>query len=135
MKKAELSNNAFRYWSKSVIVKYPNSRICFIKKDTVSKKYTHLVEKCTNLKHLLLASSFCQLTNLPYSHITKSNNSSMLNLLEIKEISGFKFINFTSFLNEFNLTKSHTIYIEKCHYFAPLENKIELTKSLCMGYY
>lgn len=135
MKKADLSANAFRYWSKTEVVKYPNSRICFIQKETVSSKYSHLIEKCTNLDNLLLASSFCQFTNLPYSHITKSNNSSMNKILNIIEISGFKFINFQLFLDEYKLNKSHTIYIEKCHYFASLENKINLTKSLCMGYY
>ncbi len=135
MKLAAISPNAFRYWKDCIAVKYYKSRVVFIHKDFIHKKYNYLVEKCTNLEGYIQSSSFCRYTNLPMSHLTKSNHSKIYQLLDIKVVEGIKFINLKFFLSNYELDYSHTIYIEKCKYFAPLEKKIKLTKNLCLGYY
>jgi hypothetical protein len=135
MKIANLSPNAFRYWKDCIAARYDKSRIVYIHKKYIHKKYKNLANKCTNLDGCIQSAPFCRYTNLPSSHLTKSNNSALYELLDIKTVEGVKFVNLNSFLDKFNLNNSFTIYIEKCRYFAPLEKKIKLTKSLCLGYY
>ena len=135
MKIGGISPNAFRYWKGCIAGKYDKSRIVYLHKHFIHKKYRHLIPKCTPLNGLIQSAPFCKYTNLPPSHLIKSNNSSLYNLFEIKFIEGVKFINLKAFLDKFELDYSYTIYIEKCKYFAPLEKKIQLTKSLCLGYY
>ncbi len=135
MKLAGISSNAFRYWKDCIATKYYKSRVIFIHKKFIHKKYEHLIDKCTNLKGYTQSSSFCRYTNLSPSHLTKSNQSKIYNILDIKTIDDIKFVNLKKFLSDHNLDYSHTIYIEKCRYFAPLEKKIKLTKNLCLGYY
>ncbi len=135
MKIAGISSNAFRYWRGCIAGKYDKSRIVYLHKHFIHKKYQHLIPKCTPLNGLIQSAPFCKYTNLPSSHLTKSNNSLLYNLFEIKFIEGVKFVNLKAFLDKFGLDYSYTIYIEKCKYFAPLEKKIQLTKTLCLGFY
>lgn len=135
MRLANISPNAFRYWKECISAKYDKSRIVYIHKDFIHKKYHHLIPECTPLDGLIQSAPFCRYTNLPSSHLTKSNNSTLYKLFDIKMVEGVKFINMKSFLDKFKLDYSYTIYIEKCKYFAPLEKKIQLSKSLCLGYY
>ncbi len=135
MKIAGISSNAFRYWRGCIAGKYDKSRIVYLHKHFIHKKYQHLIPKCTPLNGLIQSAPFCKYTNLPSSHLTKSNNSLLYNLFEIKFIEGVKFVNLKAFLDKFELDYSYTIYIEKCKYFAPLEKKIQLTKTLCLGFY
>jgi hypothetical protein len=135
MQLAGISPNAYRYWNDVASATYDNARAVFLEKETIHKKYKHLLKQCTPLDGLVQSSAFCALTNLPSSHLIKSNGSKIYDILEIKHICGFKFVNLQKFFNDYGLNKSHTIYIEKCHYFAPLEKKIKLTNSLCMGFY
>jgi hypothetical protein len=132
---ANISQGAYKFWNDVQMVVYDNSKTVFLHKKTIHKKYMHLVEKCHSLNGLIQASAFCALTNLPSSHLTKSNNSKIYNLLEIVTICNVKFVNIQKFYDDFNLTNFNTIYIEKCKYFAPLEKKIQLTSNLCLGYY
>jgi len=132
---ANLSPNAFRYWKKCIGVKYYKSRVVFLHKKYIHKKYINLIDKCSSLEGLIQSSAFCRCTNLPSSHLTKSNHSKIYDILNIEVIEGIKFINFKKFLAQYNLDCTYTIYIEKCKYFAPLEKKIKLTKKLCLGYY
>lgn len=135
MELANLSPNAFRYWKDCIAAKYDKSRIVYIHRKYIHRKYKDLVQKCTNLDGYIQSAPFCRYTNLPSSHLTKSNKSTLYELLGIKTIEGVKFVNLKSFLEKFNLDNSSIIYIEKCRYFAPLEKKIKLTKTLCLGYY
>ncbi len=135
MRLAKISPNAYRYWKNSIVSKYDKSRVLYLHKNYIHKKYEHLIPKCTPLDGLIQSTPFCRWTNLPSSHLTKSNNSGIYKLLGIRFIEGIKFIDLKSFLDKFGLDYSYTIYIEKCKYFAPLEKKIQLTKSLCLGYY
>lgn len=135
MKFAKISSNTFRYWKECISARYDKSRIVYLHKRFIHKKYRHLIPKCTPLDGLIQSAPFCRYTNLPSSHLTKSNNSNLYKAFDIKSIEGVKFINLKSFLDKFGLDYSYTIYIEKCKYFAPLEKKIQLTKTLCLGYY
>jgi len=135
MKLAGISPNAFRYWKGCVASKYDKSRVVYLQKHYIHKKYQNLISKCTPLDGLIQSAPFCRWTNLPSSHLTKSNHSTIYNLFEIHFIDGIKFINLKAFLDKFELDYSYTIYIEKCKYFAPLEKKIHLSKNLCLGYY
>ncbi len=135
MRLAGISPNAFRYWKDCIAIKYYKSRVVFLHKKYIHKKYIHLLQYCTNLEGYIQSAPFCRYTNLPHSHLTKSNNSKIYDLLNIKVVDGIKFVNLKKFLSSCGLDDNCTIYIEKCRYFAPLEKKIKLTNSLCLGYY
>ncbi len=135
MKLANISPNAFRYWKNCIAAKYDKSRVVYIHKKYILNKYKNLIDKCTNLDGYIQSVPFCRYTNLPSSHLTQSNHSALYGLFDIKIVEGVKFVNLKSFLKELGLDTSYTIYIEKCRYFAPLEKKIKLTKTLCLGYY
>ncbi len=135
MRLAGISPNAFRYWRDCIATKYYKSRVVYIHKKFVHKRYKSLIEKCSDLEGYIQSAPFCRYTNLPPSHLIKSNNSEIYKLLNIKIVEGVKFVNTKKFLSTFGLDMSYTIYIEKCRYFAPLEKKIKLTKNLCLGYY
>lgn len=134
---AGISSNAYLFWKKIIIGKFENSRVVFLMKNFIPKKYQDVVLKCTKLDGLVLSSAFCSFTGLASSHLTKSNQSQIYTLLEITEISGIKFVNLKKFYDDFNLKYELRIYIEKCKYFSPtpLEKRIKLTDSLCLGYY
>ncbi len=135
MRLANISTNGFRYWKECIAVKYYKSRVVYIHKEFVHPKYKHLVANCTKLDGLVQSAPFCRYTNLSSSHLTLSNRSNLLSVLEVKFVDGVKFVNLKKLLDRYGLTQENTIYIEKCKYFAPLEKKIPLTKSLCLGYY
>jgi len=135
MRLANISPNAYRYWRDCIATKYYKSRVVFLHKRYIHKKYQNLIDHCTDLSGYIQSAPFCRYTNLPHSHLTKSNNSKIYDLLNIKVVEGIKFVDLKKLLSLFDLDKSRTIYIEKCKYFAPLEKKIKLTDSLCLGYY
>lgn len=134
---AGISSNAYLFWKNIVIGKFENSRVAFLLKESIPKKYINEINKCTNLNGLVLSSTFCSFTGLPSSHLTKSNGSKIYNMLEILEISGIKFVNLKKFYDDLNLNYNLIIYIEKCKFFSPtpLEKKIKISDNLCLGYY
>lgn len=134
---AKISPNAYLFWKKIIVAKFENSRVVFLMKDRILQKYKHIISQCSNLDGLVLSSAFCSFTGLAPSNLVKSNASQIYPLLEICEISGIKFVNLKKFYDDFGLKYDLRIYIEKCKYFSPtpLEKRIRLTQSLCLGYY
>lgn len=132
-----ISSNAYLFWKNIAIGKFENSRVVFLQKYSIPKKYEEDINKCTNLDGLVLSSAFCSFTGLPSSHLTKSNGSKIYDMLEITEISGIKFVNLKKFYDDLNLNYKFRIYIEKCKFFSPtpLEKRIKLSDNLCLGYY
>lgn len=92
---------------------------------------------CQDLSGLVASSAFCSFTGLASSHLTKSNHSNLYEKLRILSIEGIKFVDLKQFYDDIELPYHYNIYIEKCHFFspAPLEKKIKLTDTLCIGYY
>lgn len=136
-KVARLSKNAFKFWKKCLIARYGGSRTIFLRKDSIPLKYYDFIQHCDDLSGFVLASAFCSFTSLSPSHLVKKNNSQIYHLLEIKEICGVKLVNLRSFYDMLHLSYDKYLYIEKCHFFSPtpLEKRIRLTSSLCVGYY
>lgn len=134
---ARISSNAYLFWKNIIIGKFENSRVVFLMKNSILSKYQNTVLKCSNLDGLVLSSAFCSFTGLAPSNLIKSNGSQIYPLLEICEISGIKFVNLKKFYDDLGLKYDLRIYIEKCKYFSPtpLEKRIRLTQSLCLGYY
>lgn len=132
-----LSAGAYKFWKGGVSAHYGGSRTVFLLKSSVPKKYQAQLEKCSDLSGLVLASAFCNFCGLANSHLVCSNCSKLNELLEIRKISGFKFVNLRSFYAKLGLSLGTKIYIEKCKYFSPepLEKRIKLTPTLCLGYY
>ncbi|MBZ7986567.1 cysteine permease [Campylobacter canadensis] len=136
-KLAKVSQNAYKFWSNVKTANYPNSRIVFLEKTSIILKHQDIKEKCTDLSGLILASSFCAMSNLAPSHLNAKNGSKLLDVLDLVEICGVKFINLRNFYKKLKIPHNAHIYIEKCCYFAPepFEKKIKLTPTLCLGYY
>ncbi len=136
-KLANISKNAYRFWSDVKIAKYPNSNIVFLHKLYINKKYTHIIPQCTDLSGYVLASAFCHHTNLSRSHLVSKNNSKLYDVLDIISPNKVKLINLRDFLHKYNIPANAHIYIEKCCFFgpSPFEKKIKLTDVLCLGYY
>lgn len=134
---ADISQNAYKFWKNTISASYSGSRTVFLHKKSIPKKYQHLLPACSNLEGLVLASAFCSFTGLASSHLTFSNGSNLYEMLGIKKIARFKFVNLKNFYDKLDLSYDTRIYIEKCKYFspAPLEKRIKLTGSLCLGYY
>lgn len=134
---AGVSKNAFNFWSKAQIATYQGSRTIFLRKKTLPKKHLAATQKCADLSGFALASAFCSFTTLSPSHLVATNGSKIYDLLEIKEICGVKLVNLRAFYDFLGLGYDKFIYIEKCHFFspAPLEKRIKITPTLCVGYY
>lgn len=134
---AKISKNAYKFWKKVEIGRYQGTRTIFLHKNTILTKHQDILEKCTDLSGFVLASAFCSFTSLSPSHLVKKNNSAIYKLLEFKEISGIKFVHLKKFYDFLGLGYHQHIYIEKCHFFSPtpLEKRIKITPSLCVGYY
>ena len=135
MKKANLSPNAFRYWSRCKAAKYEDGRAVFLHKESIIKKYQYLINDCTKLDGFVQSQAFCNFTGIAPSHLIKSNGADIYKILDIMIVENIKFINLRALLNSLDIPHDSTIYIERCSYFAPLEKKIQLTKNLCVGYY
>ncbi len=135
--KADISSNSYRFWKDVIAAKYIGSRVVFLNKKTILKKYKKLASSCKELNGLVTASAFCKFTGLAPSHLIKSNNSKLYYKLEIIEICRIKFVNLKKFYDDLKLDYSYQIYVEKCKYFgpSPLEKKIKLSSELCLGYY
>lgn len=136
-KLAHISKNAYKFWKNAYIAKYQGTRTIFLHKDFILKKHQEALKKCDDLSGFTLASAFCSFTTLAPSHLIAKNNSQIYHLLEIKELCGIKFVNLKAFYDKLGLSYDKYIYIEKCHFFSPtpLEKRIKLTASLCVGYY
>ena len=55
--------------------------------------------------------------------------------MEITRIGKSKLVNLRNFYDRFRLPYHYYLYIDKCSNFSPLEKKIPVTKTLCLGYY
>lgn len=136
-KKAAISPNAYRYWKSIVAAKYESTRTIFLETKFIPAKYDGIVRTCTNLCGLVPSAVFCSYTGLASSHLIKSNGSKLYEKFRIITICGIKFVDLKQFYDDLELDYRYNIYIEKCCYFspAPLEKKIKLTSTMCIGYY
>ncbi len=132
-----ISSNAYRFWKSVKAVKYDESRVVYIEKNSIPAKYQHYIKKCTDLSGYVQAQAFCKYTGLASSHLTKSNGSKIYTIFEILQIKSVKLINLKMFYDYLGLDYNYHIYIEKCRYFGPfpLEKKIKLGGGMCVGYY
>ncbi|WP_169753352.1 cysteine permease [Campylobacter mucosalis] len=134
---AGISSNAYLFWKNAISAKFENSRVVFLYKKSIPKKYENILPNCSDLNGLVLSSTFCSFCGLASSHLTRSNGSKFYELVQIKEICGIKFVNLKKFYDDFGLDYNLRIYIEKCKFFSPtpFEKRIRLTDTLCLGYY
>lgn len=136
-KLAGISKNAFKFWKNALVASYQGTRIIFLHKNHILSKHQEALKLCSDLSGFTLASAFCSFTTLSPSHLVKKNGSQIYKLLELKELCGVKFVNLKAFYDSLGLSYEKYIYIEKCHFFSPtpLEKRIQITPSLCVGYY
>lgn len=134
---ANISGNAYRYWKHGIAAKFEGSRTVFLQKSSIPPKHTSALAHCTPLEGMVPSQAFCDFTGLAPSHLTQSNGSRLYEKLHIITVNGIKFVNLKRFYDDLGLAYHFHIYIEKCHFFAPtpLEKKIKLTDTLCVGYY
>lgn len=135
--KVGISSNAYRFWKNVQAARYDGCRAVFLDKRTILKKYDQDVLTCTDLSGFVQSQAFCAYTGLAPSHLIKSNNSILYNLLEIIDVNGIKFVNLKKLYDDLKLDYKYHIYVEKCRYFgpSPLEKKIKLSSEMCLGYY
>ena len=136
-KNAVISSNAYLFWKNVISAKFENSRIVFLRKNSVPAKFQNIIKACTPLNGLIPTGVFCSFTSLAPSHLVAKNGSKIYELFKFYEICGIKFIDLKKFYDDFNLSYSYRIYIEKCKFFspAPFEKRIKLTETMCLGYY
>ena len=136
-KNAGISSNAYLFWKNAISAKFENSRIVFLHKKCIPARFREAAARCSNLAGLVLTSAFCSFTTLAPSHLVAKNGSKLYPLFDLREICGIKFINLKKFYDDFGLDYDYRIYIEKCSFFspAPLEKRIKLTETMCLGYY
>lgn len=134
---ANISSNAYLFWKGAIYAKFENSRIVFLHRKSLPSKFERFASSCTNLNGLVLTSTFCSFTGVSPSHLVEKNGSKLYKIFELKEICGIKFINLKKFYDDLGLSYEYRIYIEKCKFFSPepLEKRIRLTDTLCLGYY
>lgn len=134
---AGISGNAYKYWNNSVSARFEGGRSVFLQKSTLPTKYHHALNQCTPLTGSVPAQAFCTFTGCASSHLTQSNGSKLYEKLRIYSVCGVKFVDLQRFYDDLKLPYHLQIYIEKCHFFAPspLEKKMKLTDTLCVGYY
>lgn len=134
---AGISKNAYKFWKNAFAASYSGSRFVFLHKNHILKKHSEALAKCSDLSGFTLASAFCSFTTLSPSHLVEKNGSQIYKILEFKELCGVKFVNLRAFYDFLGLDYDKFIYIEKCHFFspAPLEKRIQITPTLCVGYY
>ncbi|MGF7442084.1 cysteine permease [Campylobacter concisus] len=136
-KNAGISSNAYLFWKNVISAKFENSRIVFLRKNSIPVKFQNTIKTCTPLNGLIPTGVFCSFTSLAPSHLVAKNGSKIYELFKFHEICGIKFIDLKKFYDDFNLSYSYRIYIEKCKFFspAPFEKRIKLTETMCLGYY
>lgn len=134
---AGLSKNAYKSWKNVSVARYARTRPIFIQKACILPKYRHLIASCEDLQGFVLASAFCSFTGLSPSHLVKKNGSLLYDIFKLKEFCGVKFLNLKAFYDLLGLDYSYHLYIEKCHFFSPqpLEKRIKITPTMCVGYY
>ena len=122
-KNAGISSNAYLFWKNVISAKFENSRIVFLRKNSIPVKFQNIIKTCTPLNGLIPTGVFCSFTSLAPSHLVAKNGSKIYELFK--------------FYDDFNLSYSYRIYIEKCKFFspAPFEKRIKLTETMCLGYY
>lgn len=132
-----ISSTAYKYWKNAISGHFVGSRAVFLLKSSVPKKYSYAISQCSDLSGLVLANAFCAFCGLANSHLVCSNCSKLNEILEIRKIGSFKFVNLRAFYKHIGLPEGTKIYIEKCKYFSPLplEKRIKITPTLCLGYY
>ena len=132
-----ISGTAYKFWKNTISAHFVGSRAVFLLKSSVPKKYAHAISGCSDLSGLVLANAFCAFCGLANSHLVGSNCSKLNEILEIRKIGVFKFVNLRAFYKHIGLAEGTKIYIEKCKYFSPepLEKRIKITPTLCLGYY
>ena len=133
----KISNGAYKFWKNIVVASYQDSRTIFLHKKSIPIKYQYALKSCANLDGFVLASAFCSFTGVANSHLVASNGSNLHDILEIKMVDKFKFVNLKKLYDDLGLAYSTYIYIEKCKYFSPtpFEKRIKITDTLCLGYY
>jgi len=136
-KLANISKNAYKFWKEIKIGRYQGTRTIFLRKDCILSKHQNALKQCDDLSGFVLASAFCSFTTLAPSHLVAGNKSAVYKLLNLKEICGVKFVNLRAFYDFLGLDYGLHIYIEKCHFFSPtpLEKRIKITDTMCVGYY
>jgi hypothetical protein len=136
-KLANINANSYRYWANGISARYDGGKAVFLHKQHIIKKHLNIIPRCTSLDGLVSASAFCALTGLAPSHLNDCNDSSLLKILDIKMIENVKFVHLKSFYEHLGIEPTYNVYIEKCKYFSPtpLEKRIKITKTLCVGYY
>lgn len=136
-KNAGISSNAYLFWKNVISAKFENSRIVFLRKNSIPVKFQTIIKTCTPLNGLIPTGVFCSFASLAPSHLVAKNGSKIYELFKFYEICGIKFIDLKKFYDDFNLSYSYRIYIEKCKFFspAPFEKRIKLTETMCLGYY
>jgi hypothetical protein len=134
---AKISGNAYKYWKNGVSARFEGGRSVFLQRSTLPQKYTDAANKCTLLHGCVPAQAFCTFTGCASSHLIQANGSKLYEKLHIFSVCGIKFVDLKRFYDDLGLPYHLQIYIEKCHFFAPspLEKKIKLTDTLCVGYY
>ena len=134
---ADISGNAYLFWSGAICAKFENSRTVFLHKKSIPARFCEAAARCSDLAGLTLTSAFCSFTTLAPSHLVAKNGSKLYPLFDLREICGIKFINLKKFYDDFGLDYGYRIYIEKCSFFSPepLEKRIKLTETMCLGYY
>lgn len=132
---AGLSPNAFRYWKNLSSARYEGSRTLFLRKSTVPEKYRELLGRTTDLSGCVLSGAFCRFTGLSPSLLVTSNKSAFKQVVALRRVGRTKLVDLRAFYDRLGLRYDYYIYIDKCCHFSPLEKKIPLTKTLCVGYY
>ncbi len=134
---AKISGNAYKYWNNGVSARYEGGRSVFLQRSTLPEKYHNAANMCTSLEGCVSSQAFCSFTGCASSHLIESNGSKLYEKLRIFSVCGVKFVDLKQFYDDLSLPYHLQIYIEKCHFFAPspLEKKIKLTDTLCVGYY
>ena len=135
---AKISQNTHKFWKNTICAQFSGSRTVFLRRGTLPAKYAHFEAQCSSLKGLVLANAFCAFCGgLANSHLVASNGSKLGQILVIRKIGIFKFVDLNAFYERLGLPKDAKIYIEKCRFFSPtpFERRIKLTATLCLGYY
>lgn len=130
-----LSANAFRYWKNAYLASYENSQIVFIKRSSIPSRHYQKASACTDLSGYVQSVAFCRYTGLSSSLLTKNNKGKIKDFLDILSIGRCKLVSLRRFYEHFGLRLDLYVYIDKCKNFSPLEKKIQITKTLCLGYY